>query len=82
MGQGPRTPPEPDPGVNGALTPDDQRPPWAYADPEAVIQQLTAQIAGMVRQLAMRDAYIAQLHQALQLAIAEVPQEEHPAGVG
>lgn len=61
--------------VNPALTPDPQMPPWAMVDPEAVVEQLTRQMAGMVQQLAMRDAYIAQLHAALAQVTAAVPRE-------
>lgn len=65
--------------VNDALTAEQQAPPWANVDPRAVVDQLTAQLAGMVQQLAMRDAYIAQLHQALAQLTAAVPAEEHQA---
>lgn len=56
-----------------------QAPAWANVDPVAVIQQLTHQLGGLIQQLAMRDAYIDQLHAAL---AAAVPQEEPAAGVG
>ena len=73
-------------GVNDELTPDQAGPAWAGVDPRAVVVELTNQIAGMVQQLAMRDAYIAQLHQALQVASGTLPAEETrprpAAGVG
>lgn len=54
----------------------EQRPPWADVDPRAVVAQLTTHVAALMQQLAMRDAYIDQLHQALQLTASAVPQEE------
>lgn len=45
-----------------------QVPPWLDVDPQAVVAQLTNQLAGMIQQLAMRDAYIDRLHQALAVA--------------
>lgn len=39
--------------------------PWSGVDPRVVIARLSDQIAGLVQELAVRDAYIAQLHQAL-----------------
>lgn len=68
-------------GRQGDIDSGPQMPPWANVDPRDVIDQLTNQLAGMAQQLAMRDAYIAQLHQALQLATA-VPPEVPAAGVG
>lgn len=44
---------------------DATNPPWMDVDPRVVVAQLTNQLAGMIQALAMRDAYIDQLHQAL-----------------
>lgn len=44
-----------------------------------MVQQLAAQLAGLMQQLAMRDAYIDQLHQALQAAATAIVPQEQPA---
>jgi hypothetical protein len=62
-------------GRQGHLDSDPQLPPWANVDPAEVVRQLTSQLAGMIQQLAMRDAYIAQLHEAMVTAMAAVPGE-------
>jgi hypothetical protein len=62
-------------GVKAQLTEDPQLPGWATVPSEAVVQQLTQQLAGMIQQLAMRDAYIAQLHQVLEEVAGTVPRE-------
>lgn len=65
-------------GVKAALTEDHLRPPWMDVDPRAVVERLTQQLAGMLQQLAMQDAYIAQLHQALAQLTGALPQEDSP----
>lgn len=67
--------------VNGELTPEPQGPPWMAVDPEAIIRGLQGTVAAQATEMAAMRAYIAQLHQALQLA-ATVPAEETPAGTG
>lgn len=62
----------------GAIDTEPPPPGWMTVAPEAVVAQLTNQLAGMIQQLAMRDAYIAQLHEALALSARAVPQENQP----
>lgn len=42
-----------------------QAPPWAQLPPEQWIGHLQQRLANMATELAMKDAYIDQLHQAL-----------------
>lgn len=43
-------------------------PPWAQLPPEQWIGFLQQRLAGLVTELAMKDAYIEQLHAALATA--------------
>lgn len=56
-----------------------QLPPWMTVDPEAMIRQLTLQLAGQAQEMAAMRIYIDQLHQALQDAAGTVPAAEDPA---
>lgn len=44
----------------------DGAPPWTHVPPGAVVHNLTERLAVMAQELAIKDAYIDQLHQALQ----------------
>lgn len=64
-------------GVKAGLTAAGQGPAWLDVDPRAVVVQLTNQLAGILQQMAMKDAYIDQLHQALSDLAGVVPGENN-----
>lgn len=50
-------------------------PPWAEVPAEALIGELTQQVAALTQEIAAMRIYIRQLHQALALATEQQPED-------